>query len=459
MERFLFSKVSTWLVLLLAMLGIAGAVYFGTIVMNETRARTSPEFGAKYSWVGDAAYSVADFPNFLRDTLKPDGEPRAADLSARLADLPGGWTRHGDTSGISGYLLLSRIDRDVDLSVAELVDLSTLEVVHRWEPDAEALLADAPRTSKLISFTEWTNHRFRVMHPILMPDGRFLFHGQFSPLIALSACGEMQWRQDGAILHHSLNVDADGNFWAPALLEPTKIAKVEGFRDDALTQISPEGEILFQKSLAQILIENGRTDLIWQNIIADPMHTNDIQPVLADGPYWKKGDLFVSARHRSLALLYRPSTDKIVWLKQGPWLTQHDIDMLDDHRIAIFNNNVINKGNGGFIPDNSDVRIYDFRTGEVSNPYADAMGKDLGENRVIADTNGLMEFTESGHMIVEEDTSGRMLIYAPDRSLVAEYVNKARTGRIYRMAWSRYMTREDGDSALAAVRACPGANG
>ena len=46
----------------------------------------------------------------------------------------------------------------------------------------------------------------------------------------------------------------------------------------------------------------------------DGLHLNDIQPALTDSPYWKKGDLFLSLRHKSLILLYRPSTGKIIWM-------------------------------------------------------------------------------------------------------------------------------------------------
>ena len=72
----------------------------------------------------------------------------------------------------------------------------------------------------------------------------------------------------------------------------------------------------------------------------DPIHLNDIEPVLADGPYWKKGDLFLSLRNVSAVMLYRPSTDEIVWIKRGPWIAQHDVDILDDHRIGIYDNAV-----------------------------------------------------------------------------------------------------------------------
>ena len=88
----------------------------------------------------------------------------------------------------------------------------------------------------------------------------------------------------------------------------------ENYSDDAIVKLSAEGNILFEKSVSQIFIENGLKYLLfghgnsYQN---DPIHLNVIQPVNSDGEYWKKGDVFLSLRSQSMVLLYRPSTNKI----------------------------------------------------------------------------------------------------------------------------------------------------
>ena len=215
--------------------------------------------------------------------------------------------------------------------------------------------------------------------------------------------------------------------------------------------------MLFSKSMAQIFDEHDLTYLVFQvhNFSSDPLHMNDIQPVLQDGPYWKKGDLFISLRKRSLAMLFRPSTEEIVWMKQGPWLAQHDIDIVNDHTIAIFDNHVKNTGKGGYIDPASDVLFYDFATDKISAPYKEATAK----ARILGVTNGLMDFTESGHMIVEEDTSGRLLIFGPDHQLAYDFINTAKDGIAYRMGWSRYVDKATGDAALQTINAqppCPG---
>ena len=150
-----------------------------------------------------------------------------------------------------------------------------------------------------------------------------------------------------------------------------------------------------------------------------------------------------------MLLLYRPSTGKVVWSKAGPWIQQHDVDVLDDHRISVFDNNVEDRGAGGVITTSSQVRIYDFATGQITTPLAEASAK----NRILAVNNGLVDMTASGAAIVEEDTSGRLLIFGQDGQLAAEYINGAANGRVYRMGWSRYVDKATGDAALQALAA------
>ena len=62
--------------------------------------------------------------------------------------------------------------------------------------------------------------------------------------------------------------------------------------DDAIVKINTDGEILFKKSVIEILFENK----IWdQNHITElkknhePVHLNCIEPVFNDTKYWKQG--------------------------------------------------------------------------------------------------------------------------------------------------------------------------
>ena len=454
MEKFLFWRLPVWVVVLLALGGAGLAIYGAEVAIREATARAA--YHPTNSRLRAGALAVATFPATLREVLSPEAEPRGADEGHRLSERPAGWTKYGTGAPPPGYLLLSRIDGDADKSVVELVDLRDFSVLNRWEPVPELLMEGIARTSKIVPYNQWANRRYRALHPLLMADGSLVFGGQFAPLIRLSACGDMIWRQDGATFHHSVNADPDGGFWGPTFIEPSQVSTLDTFRDDALTHVDADGKLILQRSMAEILIRHGYSYVVYQHFSDDPLHMNDIQPVLADGPYWKRGDLFVSMRHPSIAMLYRPSTDEILWFKQGPWLAQHDIDIIDDHTIAIFNNNYGDRGRGGEVFGNSDVMFYDFATDQVTQPYHDAMGADLGKFPVVAVTNGLMDFAPSGHMFVEEDTAGRLLVFAPDRTLWAEYINRSASGTPFRMSWSRYVPAETAEAALAAIADCGG---
>ena len=74
------------------------------------------------------------------------------------------------------------------------------------------------------------------------------------------------------------------------------------FLDDAITKISKDGEILFQKSVIEMLIENDLKSLFFSNQVfdGDPIHLNDIQQADFDSNYWRKGDLFLSLRSKNM---------------------------------------------------------------------------------------------------------------------------------------------------------------
>ena len=57
-------------------------------------------------------------------------------------------------------------------------------------------------------------------------------------------------------------------------------------------------------------------------------------------------------------LLYRPSENKVLSYLKGPFVAQHDVDILSDHQIAIFNNNNT-FGNKALY---SQIVTYDFET-------------------------------------------------------------------------------------------------
>lgn len=453
MERWMFRKIELWIVGLILIGALVGAIAFGAIVKDEVEARQSQNRSAHFGPIGKMAYRLAALPGTLQK-LAMETEPLKA-MDKGHAATQGGWTQHADLASQTGFLLLSRYDADRAEAAIELVRLSDLSVQYRWTADPAILFEGASRSLKTTDYTQWQPSRFRVMHPLLEADGSILLHGQQSPLVRLGACGDQLMISDAIHSHHSLNMDADGQIWAPVVLEAVHGGRAVNYEDDALASFSADGTLSFTRSVPDLLEDAGLTHLVFAayNLHRSIVHLNDIEPVLKDGPYWKKGDLFVSLRRQSMIFLYRPSVDKIVWMKQGPWLAQHDVDVLDDHRIAVFNNNMIDRGQGVEANGHSEIVVYDFATDQVDRPFDVAMARE----GVAAESNGLFDLTATGDAIVEEDTAGRILLIGKDQKLLAEFTNRAGNGQLYRMGWSRYVPQELGDRALAALagKTCP----
>ena len=75
----------------------------------------------------------------------------------------------------------------------------------------------------------------------------------------------------------------------------------------------------------------------------NPIHLNDIQPVNEDSNFWIKGDVFLSLRNQSMILLYRHSTNKIIWKGVGHTYYQHDVDILNQIMYEAFRNLLDNR--------------------------------------------------------------------------------------------------------------------
>lgn len=448
MQRLLFAKIELWAVLLLGLFGILGLVAFGAAVLDGER-----ETG-RFGPLGPAAVAVAEIPDTVKALLSPD-LAMAAFSPRRFGDRPAGWT-FAEGPRPEGYLLLSRYDGDRDRHVVELVSLADGTVRHTWLPDADRLLADAPHTSRIAEYTNWNTRHYRAIAPILAEDGTLVIKDHQSYLYGLDACSEKVWSQYGVLLHHATESDGAGGWWIPGYVEPSAVERVgAGFTDDSLVHLGSKGEILWQKSLTQILLDHGMEYALFTagDYQDDPIHLNDIEPVPEDGPYWKKGDLFLSLRHMSMVMLYRPSTDEIVWSKTGPWLAQHDVDILDATRIGVFNNNAYDRGTDARVHGTNEIVVYDFATGEVSRPWDAAMK--AADVKTLFE--GLFQVLPDGSAMVEEENSGRIVFVGQDGTVRAEFINKAADGLAYRLGWSRHLTQEQGDAALArlSATACP----
>lgn len=365
------------------------------------------------------------------------------------------WVRRFPAPEDTGYLLFSGVDPAVKRSVVQLIRLADGAVIARWNPDWPAIYKRIE--SKGLMHAGGPNVA-RAFHPVLLDSGDIIFNNDTS-LVRLSVCSHTPvWVLD-EVMHHSNDLDLDGSLWVPSVSK-------DGFadnpwlndriQDNALAHVSSDGRVLDKRSFARILRNNGLQAMLLgtsgHQLNKDPIHLNEIRVAQQSGRYWQRGDLLISARHLSTVFLYRPSTDKILWHQTGPWMNQHSADFVDDHRISIFDNNVVSgapKEHAFLKPgDTNRVFLHDFDTGQESQPFASL----LAEAKPVSITEGRARVLPDGGLFIEETNYGRLLRFTPDHLLWSR-VNDYDHKRIGMVSWSRYLTADEARLPLQTLTA------
>jgi len=333
--------------------------------------------------------------------------------------------------------------------IIRLKNLRNDSIIHEWS-----------LTRNVFTYHDRDFSHSEPREPILMDNRSVVFPlGDTYNLYRLDRESNVIWHQTDFRFHHALNLGHDGSIWTCTKDRVhTAIANNKGviYYDDAVTNLDSEtGKVKFHKSISEILFENGYDYLIhgMGNEVTsggtDPMHLNDVEPVLEDGPFWKKGDLWLSFRHRSLILLYRPLTNEVLRIVQGPFFNQHDVDIFSETKISLFNNNVSSLSKGGrsslskteFLkgPDNlninSQVLIYDLE----DSSFISYMDKHFQKDQIMTETEGLHHILNNGDLFVESQNSGKMYIISDDEILIKKYYNNPSNNMVERSHWIRLL--------------------
>ena len=280
-------------------------------------------------------------------------------------------------------------------------------------------------------------------------------------LIRLDSSSNVKWFNKGFIFHHAMEFDHKGNIWIPGVKHDDgiivpKTLSVEGkkidYRDDLVLSVdSRTGETLYSKSLTDIFLENDLDELLNKAThVTDPFHLNDVQPVAIDSSdYFNKGDLFLSFRHLSAIIHFRPSTGKVVTVIDGPFTFQHDVDVVSDNSIALFNNNSaawdVHFNKNEFKPSNgtiqrkivnSNVLLYNFESDSFEALYEDQ----FIDNEIYTGAEGLYELLPNGDMFVEEQGAGILWVLNKDNVVLKTTLKSDIEGFHYLPNWTTIYT-------------------
>ena len=392
-------------------------------------------------WANPVVDQLSGFPDLFKKSVK-----EAQTLPQTFVPTP------------SDFEPVNRLEQDVLALTAysnedggRNIDLRNLRndgLLHRWVVPTD----DIP-----------VKPHWRIHHPLLLSDSSVIsFITNRSPLFRLDASSNLMWRQDSLSFHHAINVDARGDLWA-CVQQWERGGRHIGYRgrylmdgktvhflDNSIAKIDPEtGHILYTKSCADILRENGLEHLILRSgDPQDPMHLNDVEPALYSGPHFEEGDLFLSFRNLQAVLHFRPATGEVLRVIDGPLAAQHDVDILDPHTLAIFNNatqeNVGKYTSGAHkYPVSKDqvelkhwhsrIERYDL----ASDSFTPLWPELMGQEDIMTFSEGLQEFLPDGSAFLEEQNSGILWVVGDDGVLYKDVHRSHHPGHHHLPNWTR----------------------
>ena len=431
----MFKKFFTFRIFLLILLFVIWSALFGSLLKHHY------EDGENFQFLQKIAVTIAKIPNTAEDMIKLIIEGKNPN-----PNKPPILTKHKDKKRFEQFipnkrnalLVLPRYDHSISRSVVDIIDLNNFEVIHTYKHDIAEMNDQVTNTEEFPRIKiDNATIRFEYRHPLLLSDGSLVSDDADSVEFKIDFCSNLEWINDEEIFHHSKMLDHEGNIWVGGKMNPkskyVKKYSPKDFSDDSIIKINTDGKILYNKSVTEILIENKLVDI---NIFYrgnDPIHLNDIEPAFNDTQYWKQGDVFLSIREQSSIIHYRPNTNKVINYITGPFAQQHDVDIISDKEISIFNNN-------NFIVNNkySEVIIYNFETNEFRTLFNDQLQK----NNFKTNTDGLSHIFKDMSLMVEEQNHGRIILFNNEGEKEWEFVNKDKNGDIGFISWSRVIEDE-----------------
>jgi len=373
-----------------------------------------------------------------------DGAPRSTKdklllhpMEIRLSHQGSGFMVRDKSFSDDGYLLISRYSAALGESTVELYSIAEEKVLYVWPLP----LKEVEQKANSMTFAGGNpldKDSFLPLHPLLLSDGGLVFSGgNNTPLVRVDACGNIVWMIDRKF-HHSNEFDYNGNIVSPIVIEG-KGPLAAPILDDGYAIVSPDGEILEEHSIAEILLRNGYRGLLYGvgHFVLDRIHLNDAQPVLFDTDDAKVGDILFSARSLSSVFLFEPDTGKIKWLQTGPWLNQHDINQLADGTYSIFGNDVFTKqGKYPRLVDKtkSDVYIFNPKNGTIEHPFSAVMAQE----KISTLTSGRSRLLDNDDAFIEASDSGKLYRVSSD-GVRWEYVNSVTPETVGMLSWSSYI--------------------
>jgi arylsulfotransferase ASST len=250
--------------------------------------------------------------------------------------------------------------------------------------------------------------------------------------------------------HHDVDVGPDGRIYV--LTHGFEDEPLEGFGrlasprlDDFLVILSPDGKELAKISLIHAVAASAYRHLLYgvaAYALADPLHTNTVDVITeqaaAKFAFGKAGQVLLSFRELGAIGVLDPDRAALVWATRGPWLGQHDPDILPNGHILLFDNY------GDFERPEGRSRVIEFdpETMELVWQYRGSAEQPL-ESLIRASQQRL----DNGNTLITESSGGRIIEVTPAGEIVWQFVNPVRGGerndRLPIISWAQRIDPND----------------
>src|SRR4030042_3622001 len=331
----------------------------------------------------------------------------------------------GTSKAYQGYNLISEIGANSQL----LVKISGMkgELLHQWKIDWFDMWPDATHLPE--RFKPKSRPGTNVHGTVVMENGDLVFNFEHLGLVRIDWNGKVIWRLPYQT-HHTIHRHDNGNLWVCGQKEHTErnnrfLNRVPPFSEYMILEVTPEGRIVYERSVSEILSKNGRTGLLylgslhnWNTRVGgDILHLNDVEPfpeTLKEG-FFKRGDILVSLRNINTVFVYNIKDDKIKFISTGRFVRQHDPDFIDGNTFSVFDNNNIS-----FETENSRSRIL-----IVSAPEEKIAAYFEGnpKNHFYTEIFGQHQWLPNGNLLITESVWGRAFEINQEKEIVWEYTN------------------------------------
>lgn len=304
-------------------------------------------------------------------------------------------------------------------------------IVHEWSADFYAVFPDAAHLDVRPDpeFIAWRK-------ALLWPNGDivavFIAEG-VTPwglgVVKLDKDSNVIWRYTGKA-HHDIARGDDGTLYL--LTHDIRSTPLAGlprvkppYLDDRIVALNPAGEPVLDIGILDAFRDSPYEAFLTtlpRSSIGDYLHANAIDVVTAElaaaHPYAAAGDILVSLRNPEVLALVSPATGKVKWATRGPWIGQHDPDMLANGNLLLFDNRGRMAAGGGsrvieFAPLSGEI-VWEYH-GSATEPFYSAI-------------RSAQQRLANGNTLITESDRARLLEVSPAGEIVWEYVNPDRGG-------------------------------